>query len=215
MLEAPANHSTESPAVVVRPNLETAPRRVKDATRGDAAPDFVCPELADELHRPTWRQRRYPPPHELVVRCAAPAARPEDRLYRVGVTVCSPAGATVRFVVSDRAAIRKLHAEPERLQARELVPRRAGLQVLVEAGSVWPSEAGQEDLESVAIGQDACDRDRGLLRPSKRAGADRHAAGKLRFRRIPGTRNPTVHRPRERTHRPGAWHCSPRGRQEV
>ena len=64
-------HSTESPAFVVRPYLETALRRVKDATRGYAAPDFACPELADEFHRPTWRQRRYPPPHELVVRCAA------------------------------------------------------------------------------------------------------------------------------------------------
>src|SRR6516225_579614 len=185
MLEAPANHSTESPAVVVRPNLETAPRRVKDAMRADAAPDFPCPELADELHRPRWRQRRYPPPHELVMRCAAPTARPEDRLYRLGVTACSAAGATVRSVVGDRAAIRELHGETESLRVYERAPRRAGIQVLVEAAGVWPSQAGQEDLKSVAVGQDGCDRDRGLLRPSKRAGADRHDAGKLRFRRIP------------------------------
>src|SRR5580704_11013879 len=132
-------HSTESPAFVVRPHLETAPRRVKDATRGEAAPDFACPELADDLHRPTWRQRRYPPPHELVVRCAAPAARPEDRLHRLGVTGWCRAGAAVRLVVGGRAAIRKLHAEPESLRAGALAPRRAGLQVLVEARGVWPS----------------------------------------------------------------------------
>src|SRR6516225_8177677 len=177
--------STESPAFVVRPYPETALRRVKDAIRADAAPDFPCPELADELHRPTWRQRRYPPPHELIMRCAAPTARPEDRLYRLGVAVWSAAGATVRPVVGDRAAIRELHAEPERLMARERAPRCAGIQVLVEARGVWPSQAAQEDLKSVAVGQDGCDRDRGLLGPSKRAGACRHDAGKLRFRRVP------------------------------
>ena len=67
-----------------------------------------------------------------------------------------------------------------------------GTGVLVEARGIWPDEAGHEDLEPVAVGRHACDRDGGLLGSVKLQGADRHDGGKFRLRRVPWTRHLTL-----------------------
>ena len=63
---------------------------------------------------------------------------------------------------------------------------RSAQRVCVEARGAWSDEAGHEDFESVAVREQAGDRDRGLLGSVKLQGIDRHDAREFRLRRIPG-----------------------------
>jgi hypothetical protein len=164
----------------IGPDVDAAPRCVKDQLRFHTDPSFDCSQLTDEVQSAWRRQRPRPPPGVRPVRTPDASAEVQDAAGRYLVAMRR------RHVANDLAAVGDFQADRHGLP--DSVPPLAGRSWPVSAAetrTVRTQEARHEELKAIAVGQHCGDSDLARLGRGKMQGASRHQGGELRFWPVP------------------------------